>query len=196
VQDKDLVLIGTADSQPLLSKWAERMPLVLSGLDLRVNEGAAWTLLLHPEWPFRPHDGGRLMRLLGGGAKFDLLVESFISPLRSDRLVVAIVPSTSNAIDAVRALITPSERQGPVYGGVAVSHNGRFESFLLGTRAYRAGELDRRQYTSVLLIENYWLIPPLVLLLAVVIAAWVRWSTERVAERRLAPWESNRGVSQ
>ena len=27
VQDKDLVLIGTPDSQPLLSKWADRMPL-------------------------------------------------------------------------------------------------------------------------------------------------------------------------
>jgi len=66
----------------------------------------------------------------------------------------------------------------------------------VGTRAYRAGELDRHQYTTVLLIENYWLIPPLVLLLAVVIVAWVRRSTERVAERRLAPWKPNRGVSQ
>jgi cellulose synthase (UDP-forming) len=196
VQDKDLVLIGTADSQPLLSKWAERMPLVLSDLDLRVNEGAAWTLLLHPEWPFRQYDGGRLRRLLDADANFDLLVESFISPLRSDRLVVAIVPGASKAIDAVRALITPSERQGPVYGGVAVSHHGRFASFLVGTRAYRAGELDRHQYTTVLLIENYWLIPPLVLLLAGVIVAWVRRSTERVAERRLASWEPNRGVSQ
>ncbi len=196
VQDKDLVLIGTADSQPLLSKWAERMPLVLSGLDLRVNGGAGWPLLLHPEWPFRQYDGGRLKRLLDADANFDLLVESFVSPLRSDRLVVTIVPGASKAIDAVRALIAPSERQGPVYGGVAVSHNGRFESFLVGTQAYRAGELDRHQYTTVLLIENYWLIPPLVLLLAVVIVAWVRRSTERVAERRLAPWKPNRGVSQ
>jgi cellulose synthase (UDP-forming) len=193
VQDKDLVLIGTPDSQPLMSKWGRGMPLVLSGHDVRVNQGGVPTLLLHSAWPFREYDGGRLRRLLGNGANLDLFLESFVSPLRPDRLVVAIVPGSSNAIDAVRALFTPSERQGPVYGGVAVSHNGRFDSFLVGTLAYHAEDLDRRQYITVFLIENYWLIPPLVLLLAAVIVAWMRWSTERIAERRLAPLEPNRG---
>jgi cellulose synthase (UDP-forming) len=190
VQDKDLVLIGTPDSQPLFSEWAGRMPLELAGQVLRVNQTEMSTRLLHPEWPFRVYDGGRLRRLIGGGASPDLLIESFVSPLRADRVVVAIDPSGSDAIDAVRALFTPSERQGPVYGGVAVSRNGRFESFLVGTLAYHAGELDRYQYTTVLLIEYYWLIPMLVLLLALLIVAWVRWTTERVAEERLAASET------
>jgi cellulose synthase (UDP-forming) len=196
VQDKDLVLIGTPDSQPLLSKWADRIPLVLSGRDMRVSEGTAWNILLHPEWPFRAYDGGRLRRLLGDGANLDVLVESFVSPLRPDRLVVAIVPRCSDAIGAVRALFTPSERQGPVYGGVAVSQNGRFESYLVGTLAHHAGELDRYQHATVLLIEYYWLLPILVLVLAVVIAACVRRNTERVAEGRLATWEPNRDLLQ
>jgi cellulose synthase (UDP-forming) len=189
VKDKDLVMIGTLDSQPLLSKWADRMPLALSGLDMRVSQGAVWTLLLHPEWPFRAYDGGRLRRLVGGGANLDVLVETFVSPQRPDRLVVAIVPRGSGATDAVRALFTPSERQGPIYGGVAVSHNGRFESYLVGTLAYHAGELDRYQHATVLLIEYYWLIPPSVLVLAVVIAVWMRRSTDRLAEGRLANTE-------
>jgi cellulose synthase (UDP-forming) len=190
VEDKDIVLIGRPDSQLLFSKWAGRMPLVISGHDWRTDESTAWTLLLHPEWPFREYDAGRLRRLLVSGPNLDALVESFVSPLRPDRLVVAIVPGTSNAVDSVRALFTPLEHQGPVYGGVAVSHKGRFESFLVGTLAYRAGELDRYQYTTVLLIEEYRLIPALILLLAAVIAAWMRRSTERVAERRLATRES------
>jgi hypothetical protein len=189
VQDKDLIVIGTPDSQPLLSNWAGRMPLYLSGLDMRVSEGSAWTLLLHPEWPFRRYDEGRLRHLLGDGANLDVLVESFVSPLRPGRLVVAIVPRGSRAIDNVRALFTPSERPGPVYGGVAVSHNGRFESYLVGKLAYHAGEIDRYQYATVLLLEHYWLIPPVVLVFAVLIAAWMRRSTERVAERRLATTE-------
>jgi hypothetical protein len=182
-------MIGTLDSQPLLSKWADRMPLALSGLDMHVNQEPVWNLLLHPEWPFRAYDGGRLQRSLGDGANLDVLVETFVSPLRPDRLVVAIVPRGSRAIDGVRALFTPSERQGPVYGGVAVSHDGRFQSYLVGTLAYHAGDLDRFQYATVLLIEHYWLIPPVVLVLAVVIAAWMRRSTERVAEGRLATTE-------
>jgi hypothetical protein len=104
-------------------------------------------------------------------------------------VVVAIVPGGSGAIDAVRALFTPSERQGPVYGGVALSQNGRFQSFLVGTLAYHAGELDRFQFVTVLLSENYRLSPLLVLLLSIFIAAWVRRYTERVAARRLAARE-------
>lgn len=186
VHDKDIVLIGTPQSQPLLSEWATGMPLDLSGPEMRVNGMPESDMLLHSTWPFRPSDNGRLSRLIAGGAPIDAFVESFVSPLRPDRAVVALVPGGPGAVDAVRALFTPSERQGPVYGGVAVSLNGRFDSFLVGTLAYHAGELDRYQYTTVLLIENYWLIPLLVLSLVFILVAWVRWSTERIAARRLA----------
>jgi cellulose synthase (UDP-forming) len=188
-QDKDVVLIGAPDSQPLISDWGGAMPLALSG-GMRVNESAASKLLLHPEWPFRESDGNQLRRSFGNGAKFDLLLESFVSPLRPDRVVVAIIPTGPVSVNAVRSLFTPSERQGPVYGGVTVSRNGRFESFLVGTQAYRAGKLNRYQHCAVLLIENYRVVPLLVILLAVMIVAWVHWSTERVAERRLTTWES------
>jgi len=190
VQDKDLVLIGSPDAQPLLSSWAGAMPLGLVGQSMEVNEAPELTLLLHPEWPFRHYDGVRLRRLIGGNADADVFVESFVSPLRGDRVAVAIVPSGANAMEAVRALFTPSEREGPVYGGVAVFRNRRFDSFLVGTMAYHAGELDRYQYATVSLIEDYWLIPMLVLLFALMIVAWVRWITERVATERLATWET------
>jgi cellulose synthase (UDP-forming) len=195
VQDKDLVLIGTPGSQPLLSEWASSMPLDQSGSEMRVNQAAESALFLHPAWPFRGYDGLRLRRLIdhvgsSGGSNLDTLLESFVSPLRADRLVVAIIPSGPNAMNAVRALFTPSERQGPIYGGVAVSQAGRFESFLVGTSAYHSGDLNRYQYATVLLFENYFLIPLLVLLLAGMIVAWVRWTTERIAARRLATRES------
>lgn len=186
VRDKDLILIGSQDAQPLLSRWAGEMPLGLSGATMQVNDARESTLLLHPQWPIRSADGSRLRRLISGDADADVFVESFISPLHEHRDVVAIVPSSSNAIEAIRALFTPSEREGPVYGGVALSRNGRFQSFLVGTGAYHAGEFDRSQYTAVLLIENYWLIPLILLLLALIIVAWVRWSTERVAADRVA----------
>jgi cellulose synthase (UDP-forming) len=191
LQNKDLILIGTPDSLPLLSSWAGEMPLALSGSRTQVNQGTPLNLLLHAAWPFRQNDGGRLRHLLGSGANLDILVESFVSPLRPDRLVVAIIPTSSHPIDALRALFTPSERQGPVYGGVAIARNQRFESYLVGTLAYRAGEFNRQQHIMVFLIENYWLLPLLVLLLAVLIVVWVRWSTERVVARRLASWESD-----
>lgn len=190
VRDKDLILIGAPGTQSLLSDWAAAMPLSLAGQSLEVNEAPESTLLLHPEWPFRSYDGTKLRRLISSDANQDLFLESFISPLRSDREVVAIVPSNTNALEAIRALFTPSGRNGPVYGGVAISSNGRFDSFLVGTGAYHAGQLNRYQYATVLLIEDYWILPILVLLPALLIVAWVRWSTEHVARERLATWET------
>jgi cellulose synthase (UDP-forming)/cellulose synthase operon protein B len=194
VRQKDLVLIGIPASQPLLSKWADSMPLDLTGPEMRVNQAPESTLLLHPEWPFREYDRARLQRLLGESAgNAGLFVESFVSPLHPDRVVVAVDPGGPNAIDGVRALFTPSERQGPVYGGVAAFQNGHFESFLVGTLAYHTGDHNRYQFATVLLFEHYRLIPLIVLLLCLVIAAWVRFSTERVAARRLATYAANRG---
>ena len=192
-QGKDLVVIGTPAAQPLLSQWANSMPLDVSAPDMRIDQAPYTVLALHPEWPFRVNDSTRLGTLLDGGTNnIGLFVESFMSPLRRDRLVVAIVPGASNGIDAVRALFTPSERQGPVYGGLAISQNGRFDSFLVGTQAYHAGQFDTYQFATVFLFENYRLIPLPVFLLSAIIAAWVRWGTERVAERRLTAWATNR----
>jgi cellulose synthase (UDP-forming) len=186
-EGKDLVLIGTPQSQPLLSEWGSAMPLDMSGSEMQVHQAPESTLLLRPEWPFRQSDGDRLANLLNGdGAGIGLFVESFVSPLHSGRAVVAIIPHGAGAADAVRALFSPSERQGPVYGGVTVSQDGRFQSFLTGTMAYHAGRFTDYQYATVLLFENYRLIPILVLFLALFITAWVRWTTERVAARRLA----------
>jgi hypothetical protein len=131
-----------------------------------------------------------LKRLVAGDGDANAFIESFISPLHPGREVVAIVPGSSNSIEAVRALFTPAEREGPVYGGVAVFRNGRFESFLVGTAAFHGGEVDGYQYAAVVLIENYRLLPLILLLFALIVVAWVRWSTERVAAKRLATWES------
>jgi hypothetical protein len=129
----------------------------------------------------------------GDDTNIGVFVESFISPLHADRAVVAIVPGDNHSIEAIRALFTPSERQGPVYGGVAISQSGRFDSFLVGTQAYHAGNFNRYQLATVLLFENYHLIPLFLLVLSLVIVAWVRLSTERVAKRRLAACDANRG---
>jgi cellulose synthase (UDP-forming) len=185
--DKDLVLIGRPGSQPLLSEWAGRMPLDLNSPEMRVNQAPESVLLLHPEWPFRDYDRERLTRLLDFGVgNIDLFVESFVSPLHADRIAVAVIPAGAHPLDALRALFTPSEREGPVYGGLAVSQNGRFESFLVGTLACHTGKLTDYQHVTVFLFENYRLLPLLLLSLSLLIVAWVRWSTERVAARRLA----------
>jgi hypothetical protein len=183
VRDKDLVVLGTPMTQPLLSEWAEAMPLGLMRDGSVINSATESALWLHPQWPFRIEDRQRLARLVGAGYTFDAVLEHFVSPYRRDRSVVAIVPGDDGGETAAAAFTTG--RTGPVYGGVAVARNGRFESFLLGTTAFHSGRVSDYQRALVVLLEHYWLIPPAVLMAALVIGGSMRAGTDRIAARRL-----------
>lgn len=183
-RDKDLILLGNTDSQALLTRWAGSMPLDPDSGSIRQ---IPWQMrVLHPEWPFRLGDRRKLDALLATRPALDLLVESFVSPFRTDRSVLAIVPRGSGSSQAIAAMFTPALEKGPIYGGVAIAENGRFRSFLIGDFAYHAGHLDFFQQTEVFLLEHYFFIPVLIMVLGFVIAAWLRRATERVAARRLA----------
>ena len=184
-RNKDLVILGTTASQPILNDWASSMPLDLVN-GLQVNGGPSPSRILHPEWPFRSGDREKLSSLLASQHSLDLIVENFVSPLRADRSVVAIVPQDPEGMNALAAMFTPSVDKGPIYGGVTLAHNVRFQSFLIGDLAYHFGQLDPVQQAQVYLFEHYLLIPLLVILLAFLIAGWLHGSTEHVAARRLA----------
>jgi cellulose synthase (UDP-forming) len=185
-RDKDMVVLGTPASQHLLSTWAGGMPLGFSEDRAHLNEMQAPSRLLHPKWPFREKDREKLAALLARAPQFDVILEGFVSPFRADRTVVAVVPGDPNNGEAMATLFMPSTRTGPVYGGVAVSRDGGFQSFLVGTLAYHSGQLDPYWQSRVFLFENYWLIPLVVVLLAFMIAIWLHRGTEVVAARRLA----------
>jgi cellulose synthase (UDP-forming) len=182
-QDKDLVVLGSPASQPLLAVWASRMPATMSSGTLAVNPAPTPSRWLYPHWPFRDDDRQRLARALTGDPRPDAIVEHFVSPFRPDRSVVAIVPGDADTWQTAESLFV--QRLGPVYGGVAIAREGRFESFLLGVTAYHAGSVNRYQRLHVYLVEYYSLIPVVVLLVALVIGGGLHTGAERVAQRRL-----------
>jgi cellulose synthase (UDP-forming) len=186
VRDKDIVLLGTPATQPLLNEWSRAMPLAFSSSGMQPAGMELPSRLVHPEWPFRMRDRDRLGMLLATAPPFDLVVENFVSPLRPDRSVIALVPMGSRSPDAIRAMFTPNLDKGPIYGGLALAENAHFESFLVGNLAYHFGRLDRFQQARVFLIEHYVFIPLVVALLAFVVAGWLYQGTERAATRRLS----------
>ena len=190
VRDKDLILLGTPPSQPLLSQWQNSMPVSLSPEGMRVIAVPPPNRLLHPELPFRERDWNRLSEVISESPRPDVMVEDFVSPLESDRSVVAI--TYLDKPDAIATLFMPASRQGPVYGGVTISRQGRFESFLVGSQTYHSGHLDSYQQAEIFAFENYRLIPFGVVLLALVIGGWLHRGTEGVAARRLAAASSRR----
>jgi cellulose synthase (UDP-forming) len=184
VREKDLIVLGTPASQPLLRAWAGRVPLDLSAGGLRVNAARLPSRLLYPEWPFRSADRDRLAGFVANRPLVDTVVEQFVSPVARDRSVVLIVPRDANNYEEVPDLFMPAVRKGPVYGGVALARNGRFQSFLVGSLAYRSGDLHSYERAEVFLFEHYWLLPLFVFVPALIVALEARRVTERVAARR------------
>ena len=185
VRDKDFVLLGDDGAQPLYSQWAANMPLRLTG-EWQINSAPEIARFEHPEWPFRTRDRAKLASVMTSNPQLDVIVQDFVSPFRPDRSVVSITPRGNQATDAVAAMFTPALDKGPIYGGVAIAKNNRFESFLVGSVAYHAGHVDDYQRARVLLVEYYLLIPVIIVVLAFLIAGWMYRGTERVAARRLA----------
>jgi cellulose synthase (UDP-forming) len=190
-RNKDLLLLGTPASQPLFAEWASSMPLdIIPDLHLAPASQPDGQFLpsrvLHPEWPFRGQDRDKLQELLATNPSLDVVVEDFVSPLRPDRSVVAIVPQGSGSSNAIAAMLTPNLDKGPIYGGVSLARNGRFQSFLIGDYAYHFGHPNAFQQTNIFLAEHYLFIPVVVVLIAFLIGGWLYVSTERVAARRLA----------
>ena len=184
VRDKDLIVLGTLASQPLLSAWASRLPFELSTRGARVDATSLLSRVLHPQWPFLEADRDRLTRFVANGHSVDTVIEQFVSPVAPDRSVVAIVPRDPNDYEHIPDLFMPAVRKGPVYGGVALARDGRFQSFLVGSLAYRSGDLGPYERAEVFLFEHYWLLPLFVFAPALVLALEVRRLTERVAARR------------
>jgi cellulose synthase subunit len=196
VRDKDLIVLGTPASQPLLSAWAHRLPLELSAGGLRVNTTPLPSRWLHPQWPFREADRNRLASVVANGPFVNTVIEQFVSPVARDRSVVVIVPRDANEYEDIPDLFMPAVRKGPLYGGVALARDGRFQSFLVGSLAYRSGDLHPYERAEVFLFEYYWLLPLFVFAPALVVALEVRRVTERVAARRsVVPSGRQRGVS-
>jgi len=100
---------------------------------------------------------------------------------------VALVTPDRNKADAVASMFIPDAHLGPIYGGVAAAENQRFHSYLVGTLAYRTGDLTKFQTAAILLFETYWLIPAFVVIFAFMVGGWLHQATERIAARRLTP---------
>ena len=182
MRDKDIIVLGAPAQQPLLTAWSPWMPLAVAADGLRLNPTPVTSYLLRPDWPFRDDERGRLQKFLAGGERIDVIMQHFVSPFRPDRSVLTIVPVNN---DSGQKVIFTAARQGPIYGGIAVARNGRFDSFLLGIAAYHSGRLDPVQRARVFIVEHYWYVPPTVMLLALVIGRAMYGGAERVAARRL-----------
>lgn len=135
--DKDLILIGTGITQPLIARWAADMhPLLKNGLHNLELPGAFDRL--KSRWD--NHDLEGAMRRAGdlatqGTGGLAALV-AFESPLKSGRSVVAFTGDTEVQISELSAAMTDAKTIAHFYGDLVMQSGNRIESFQMGPTYY------------------------------------------------------------
>ena len=185
VQGKNLIVIGSAEDQPLLNDWAAELPVTIDQGEFHVNSPASWALRLRYPYLLRRISRLPALRdLLRSEIQADAVIQGLRSPLDGSRSVVVLSLRDRNN-NSFAPMFLPGNTAGPVYGTVSVVQNGSFHSFDLG-QSYETGKLNLRDAVAFWANTYLWAVPVLIVLGAALWAAWLyRW-LEKKARRRLA----------
>lgn len=183
--DKDLLVIGNLQSQPLFTQWADKMPLKRNGNapELKLNSwidnavdfviGARTREDLPGQMQIAVSDDGR-----------DAVLAGFESPLRSGRSVVAAITSPGSKEALLNALMTPDLLKS-VQGSMTIVRDTQVNS-VLGGDTYYVGRLPPIAWVQWNLSRSPLMLAGLVIVLALLGAAVSFAGLQLRARRRLS----------
>ncbi|MGT2453092.1 cellulose biosynthesis cyclic di-GMP-binding regulatory protein BcsB [Cupriavidus basilensis] len=145
---RDLLVIGTTQSQPLFTQWAERMPVSLGGNEKRfsltdiVSTVAGW---------WNGADGTRNRpleaRMSISSASTDAALSAFESPLASGRSVVAVTSNAPQGLLAMTEVLLDPDQVANVQGSLALVRGKEIDS-LAAQQNYYVGKLPPWTYVQ------------------------------------------------
>ncbi|QFZ85692.1 cellulose biosynthesis cyclic di-GMP-binding regulatory protein BcsB [Variovorax paradoxus] len=182
--DKDLLVIGNLQNQPLFAQWSAHMPLQRNGTSpqLKLN---SWldTAVDFVIGARQREDLPGAMQIAMSDDGRDAVLAGFESPLRSGRSVVAAVTSAASKEALLAALMTPDLLKR-VQGSMTIVRDAQVHS-VLGQDTYYVGSLPPIAWLKWNLSRSPLLLAGLVVALALLTAAVAFASLQLRARRRL-----------
>jgi hypothetical protein len=166
--DKDILLLGAPSTQPLFKDWARSMPFSANG-DLR---SFSMTDLLRKYVPWYETPQDKRMGTVNMSAVTlaqDAVVFGFQSPLNSSRSVVALTSDRSTGQADLLSALMNDEVLPKIQGGISVIR-GKEVDAMEGVSSYYVGSLPPFLAIRWALSNNIWLVPLLIVLIAVLLA--------------------------
>jgi cellulose synthase (UDP-forming) len=194
--NKDILLIGGLDRQPILQKWAEYMLVQPSGRRFRLADTFSLTSMLSRlPWTDSLSQRRNLELILANDSKVDAIVQGFASPLHEGRTVVAFTSMPAKSFASLAEDWATVADASKMHGTVSLFNGGRFHSFTVESDRYHMGELARWAAMQYWGRHYYWLSP-----IAIFACLWLftlfcdRWLEKRASDR-LRPRSLMHGVS-
>jgi cellulose synthase (UDP-forming) len=194
--DKDILVIGGLDRQPILQQWAEYMLVQPSGRRFRLADTLSLTSLLSQlPWTDSLSQRRDLELILANDSKVDAIVQGFASPVHEGRTVVAFTSMPTKSFASLAEDWATVANASRMHGTVSLFNGGRFHSFTVESDRYHMGGLARWAAMQYWGRHYYWLSP-----IAIFACLWLltlfcdRWLEER-ASARLRPRSLAHGAS-
>jgi len=184
----DFLVIGTGDDQPGFGAMATHLPVSLGSVQIEVRDTQGFFAPLHHAWwKLEPNEHDESGSLSFGGTP-DAVIEGIPSPFdtpASRRSVVAIHLRDASAFEPFMETFLRVQQSSDIQGSVAILHGKRFQSFRVGNEVYHVGVLPWWMRLTLWFTQVPWLAAMLVMLLAFLLAVWVRQWLRGKARKRL-----------
>lgn len=162
--NKNLLIIGAVDKQPLLADFSGHMSVQSEGDHFRVSDRLGLgTILSKIPWLASARQRRLLDMLLQSEAPVDGIVQGFVSPVHPDRSVVAVTGFPGRRLSALADDWASAANASKMYGTVSLFTGGEFRSFDLYQGEYVIGTLDPWPALQYWGRRFYWLSPILIL---------------------------------
>ena len=188
----DFLVIGSASDQPGFDKLGTNLPVSLGSgqIQVRDTQGFFVRLLHHAWWKLEDNEHRESGLLIAGGTP-DAIIEGIESPygLAKNRSIVAIHLRDGASFEPFMDSFLEVQQSSDISGSVAVFHGSHFQSFRIGATVYHVGVLPWWTRLMLWFTQVPWLAALVVIVLAFLVAIWIRQWLRIKARRRLTMME-------
>ncbi|MBC7502309.1 MAG: cellulose biosynthesis cyclic di-GMP-binding regulatory protein BcsB [Herminiimonas sp.] len=183
--ERDLIVIGSAKNQSLMTKWADRLPMVQVNGERRVRApDSSWM----PTYRWDRQDGQPTPAAKGSlslaGAGNLATVMGFESPLKSDRSVVFLYADRAADLRKIADVLIDPERVGALQGDFAIVDDKAVSTAMVG-ETYHMGSLPALAKARWFFSDHPLLFGFIALLICVLLAAIMYRTLRRIQSRRI-----------
>lgn len=185
VSDKDLIVIGSAGSQSLMTKWIDSLPIAIVDGERKVRKVNSHWL---PTYRWEQHDVQAVPKPNGDftqvGTGSMTAIMAFESPLKAGRSVVVLYADKSTGLQKLSELMTDPERMSSIQGDfVVVDNKNVYHTKVSDT--YYTGSLPSISKLRWFFSDQPLLFGILGLLVCVVLAAVMYRPLRRIIAKRI-----------
>jgi cellulose synthase (UDP-forming) len=172
----DFLIIGAGNDQPGFDKLAGHLPVTLHSGQVQVHDtqGFFAPMLHHAWWKLRTNEHTESGDLLASGTP-DAVIEGIKSPYTLEpHSIVAIHFRDDTQFEPFMATFLNVQQSSDISGSVSVLHGAQFQSFRVGAEVYHVGVLPWWTQMRLWMMPYPWLVASFSILLAFLMAIWIR----------------------